>query len=165
MLPGVPIEMRGLLTRELIPRFRRRTDGTVVRSRTLRATGIPESTLGEMLDGLEERLAPLTLAYLPSLMGTDLRLTAWNLSSEEADRRLEAGMALLREHAGHHVYGEEADDLAAVLLQRARERGSRLVVAESCTGGAGGGADHRRAGKLHRVCGRGHRLRRRGEGS
>ena len=45
MLPGVPLEMRNLLQHELLPRLRSRADGTVVRSRVLRTTGVAESTL------------------------------------------------------------------------------------------------------------------------
>jgi nicotinamide-nucleotide amidase len=39
---------------------------------------------------------------------------------------------------GAWVYGEGEDDLAAVVLDRARAAGLRLATAESCTGGAVG---------------------------
>ncbi len=42
---------------------------------------------------------------------------------------------MLRGRAGQHVYGEGDNDLAALVLERARARGARLAVAESCTGG------------------------------
>ena len=59
---------------------------TAIRSLMVRTTGIPESTLAERVAAVENTLAPLSLAYLPSLDGVDLRLTAWNLAPEEADR-------------------------------------------------------------------------------
>lgn len=135
LLPGVPAEMRGLLHHEVLPRLAPRAGGRVVRSRTLRTTGIPESSLAERLDGVETRLAPLTLAYLPGVTGVDLRLTAWNLEPAAADAALEAGMGLLREGAAGWAYGEEDQDLAALVLQAARDQGVRLGTAESCTGG------------------------------
>ena len=52
---------------------------------------------------------PLTLAYLPGIEGVDLRASAWNLEPAEADRRLLEAVALLRERAGDHVYGEDDD--------------------------------------------------------
>jgi competence/damage-inducible protein CinA-like protein len=135
MLPGVPSEMRGLLAEEVLPRLAARTSGTVVRSRTVRTTGIAESALAERVGAIEESITPLTLAYLPSTDGVELRVTAWGLRADDAERRLGAAVAQLRERAGEHCYGEDGTDLAAVVLDQLRARGSRLVVAESCTGG------------------------------
>jgi nicotinamide-nucleotide amidase len=46
------------------------------------------------------------------------------------------GAALIRARAADWIYGEEGEDLAAVVLARMRGLGLRLAVAESCTGGA-----------------------------
>jgi nicotinamide-nucleotide amidase len=139
MLPGVPREMRGLLEHEVVPRLAARAGGHVIRSRTLRTTGIPESSLSDRIGPIEGELAPLTLAYLPSLEGVDLRVTCWDADPAEADRRLAAAIERLRRSAGSHVYGEEETDLAAVVLDAARQSGRTLAVAESCTGGLVGG--------------------------
>ena len=139
LLPGVPGEMRQLLKHEVIPRLMARATGTVVRSATIRTTGIAESALAQRLGNIEAELAPLSLAYLPSLPGVDLRLTAWSLAPDDADRRLDAGSRRLRELAGEFVYGKGDEDLAALLLDRARSRKQKLAVAESCTGGLVGG--------------------------
>jgi nicotinamide-nucleotide amidase len=135
MLPGVPREMRMLLEHEVVPRLAARATGTVIRSRMVRTTGIPESTLAERMGEIERDIAPLTLAYLPGLEGVDLRASAWDLEPAEADRRLLAAVRLLRERGGEHVYGEDAADLAAVVLDLARAQRQRIVTAESCTGG------------------------------
>src|SRR5207249_6978305 len=135
MLPGVPSEMRGLLAEEVLPRLAQRTAGTVVRSRTVRTTGIAESALAERVGAIEEEIAPLTLAYLPSTDGVELRVTAWGLRADEAERSLEAAATQLRQRAGEHAYGDDGADLAAVVLDQLRARKARLVVAESCTGG------------------------------
>jgi len=135
MLPGVPSEMRGLLAEEVLPRLAARGSGLVVRSRSVRTTGIAESALAERVGAIEDEIAPLTLAYLPSTDGVELRVTAWSLREDEADRRLAAAAARLRERAGEHAYGEAGTDLAAVVLEQLRARKARLVVAESCTGG------------------------------
>lgn len=134
LLPGVPSEMRGLLVDEVLPRVVQRSGGgRVVLSRTLRTTGVPESALAERIGPVEEDLAPLTLAYLPSVDGVDLRLTAWSLPPEEAERRLAAAAAGLRVRLEEHYYGQDGADLAAVVLDLLR--GRRLAVGESCTGG------------------------------
>ncbi|HEV8509141.1 MAG TPA: competence/damage-inducible protein A [Gemmatimonadales bacterium] len=144
MLPGVPSEMRGLLAEEVLPRIAARLEqGTaerrVVRSRTVRTTGVAESALAERVGSIEEEIAPLTLAYLPSTEGVDLRVTAWTLREDEAERLLAAATAVLRERAGEHCYGEDGTDLAAAVIEQLRSRHARLAVAESCTGGLLGG--------------------------
>jgi competence/damage-inducible protein CinA-like protein len=139
MLPGVPGEMRKLVEHEVVPRLAARSQGGVIRSRVVRTTGIPESTLAERLGEIERDVAPLTLAYLPGFDGVDLRLSAWGLTSADADARLAAGASLLRERAGPFAYGEGEDDLAAIVLARARAQRLRLGTAESCTGGLVGG--------------------------
>ncbi len=139
MLPGVPHEMRMLTEHELLPRLKSRATGTVVRSRTLRTFGVAESTLAEAVGPIEPEIAPLTLAYLPSSDGVDLRLTAWHLSAADAETRLNDAISLLRDRVGRAAYGEDDTDLAAVVLDAARRRGVTLAVAESCTGGLVGG--------------------------
>lgn len=138
MLPGVPREMRGLFIDQLLPRLLDRLAGapTVVRSRTIRTTGIAESALADRLlaiDALD--LEGLGLAYLPGWEGVDLRLTARGHSADEADARLARVAAVLRAAAGEHVYGEGTDDLAGAVLAAVRAADLRIAVAESCTGG------------------------------
>jgi nicotinamide-nucleotide amidase len=135
MLPGVPGEMRKLVEHEVVPRLAARSEGPVIRSRVVRTTGIPESTLAERLGEIEQAIAPLSLAYLPGYEGVDLRLSAWRLPAADADARLSAAVTLVRQRAGAYTYGEGDDDLAALVLDRARGRGVRLGTAESCTGG------------------------------
>jgi nicotinamide-nucleotide amidase len=139
MLPGIPAEMRNLMAHEVAPRLAARGNGGVIRSRTVRTTGVAESSLAERLGEIEREVAPLTLAYLPGFDGVDLRLSAWELPAAQADERLRAGVALLRARAGEAAYGEDDEDLAAVVLERARARGIALGTAESCTGGLLGG--------------------------
>ena len=137
LLPGVPREMRGLLVEEVLPRLvaRQGTERRVVLSRTLRTTGIAESALAERVGPIEPEIAPLTLAYLPSVDGVDLRVTAWGLAPWDAEARLAAVVERLRAAVGEHGYGEDGADLAAVVLDALRQGRHRLGVAESCTGG------------------------------
>jgi nicotinamide-nucleotide amidase len=135
MLPGVPSEMRKLLEAEVAPRLAAQAHGSVVRSRVVRTTAIPESALAERMGEVETEIAPLTLAYLPGTHGVDLRLTAWRMEPAEADRRLRAAAELVASRAGDHAYGEGDVDLASVVLERARRMGLSLGGAESCTGG------------------------------
>jgi nicotinamide-nucleotide amidase len=140
MLPGVPREMRGLFADEVMPRLRERvtassTEPTVIKSRTLRTTGIAESALADIVAPIAATFEGLSLAYLPAVDTVDLRLTSRGLPSQDADAVLNEAVSKLRNAARRYVYGEDGADLAEVVLDACRRRGYRLAVAESCTGG------------------------------
>lgn len=136
MLPGVPREMRGMLADTLVPMLRDRVAGDrVVRSRTLRTTGLPESLIAERVAAIGGGVPEAALAYLPNVDGVDLRLTVRGVASVEADRRLDAAAQRLRRVFARDIYGEDDADLAAVVLEACKARALTFAVAESCTGG------------------------------
>ena len=139
MLPGVPREMRGMLADELGPllssRAAEREMPRVIRSRTLRLTGVAESALADLLGDLARGPNGLPLAYLPGWEGLDLRLTSRDLPADAADRALDEGVGALRPIAAPWLYGEGSIDMAEVVLDACRTRRMTIAVAESCTGG------------------------------
>src|SRR5688500_2559706 len=137
MLPGVPREMRGMLADTLVPMIRERMGDRrrVVRSRTLRTTGVGESFIADQIASIDAGVGEVDLSYLPNAEGTDLRLTVRGVEPAEADRRLAASAERLRRVVGDAVYGEDGTDLAAVVLDLCREHRLSIGVAESCTGG------------------------------
>lgn len=136
MLPGVPHEMRGMLGDTLLPLVAARiTAGTVVRSLTLRTTGIAESVLADRIQSMDGGPLGISLAYLPSIAGVDLRLTVRDVTADEASSALSEAAARLRDRLGTSIYGEDDVDLAAIVLDLCRKRGLTIGVAESCTGG------------------------------
>lgn len=136
MLPGVPREMRGMVLDTILPALRERIPGSaIIRSRTLRTTGISESLLADRIDNGVSALGDVSLAYLPSADGVDLRVTTRGLPGDQAEAVLSTAAASLRGLAGDVVYGEDDSDLAEVVLDLCREHSLTLSVAESCTGG------------------------------
>lgn len=138
LLPGVPAEMRALVDTyvldALLERFAER--GAPVLSRRVRTTGVAESALAEKVVDLLPSLAPLAVAFLPSLDGVDLRVTSWGeLPEPEAGAALDRAAALLAERAGAAAYTIGDETLAAILGRELVQRGLTLALAESCTGG------------------------------
>lgn len=135
MLPGVPREMRGMTDDTLIPLLASRfPSSAVVRSRTLRTTGVAESLLGDKLGPLDLGDG-VSLAYLPAVEGVDLRLTIAGLDAAFADQRLDDAAKKVRDVVGNSIYGEGETDLASVVLDKCRAKQRTIAVAESCTGG------------------------------
>ncbi|KPK00800.1 MAG: hypothetical protein AMS20_14890 [Gemmatimonas sp. SG8_28] len=144
LLPGVPGEMRQILQDHVVPLVRQRVQvgaggPAVIRSRTLRTTGVTESGLADLLGPLEADLGGVTLAYLPGWEGVDLRLTVWGMDESAADEALDGAAGTLVAALGARYYGAGDRDLAAVVLDSLRESGRTVAVAESCTGGLVGG--------------------------
>ena len=137
MLPGVPREMRGMLADEIVPKLKARLAGPsrVVRSRTVRTTGVAESSLPELLGPHARAVHGLPLAYLPGQEGVDLRVTARDLSADEADQALTTAVSELRGRVTRYAYADGTVDLASVVLDLCAGRGLHIAVAESCTGG------------------------------
>lgn len=136
-LPGVPGELARMMDEQVLPRLARRLTGreVVVRSTLLRTFGAGESSLDERLHDVATE--PGThLGFRTSFPDNLLRPVVHATSAEEADAKLARVCALVRERLGPLVYGEgEGETLEVVTLRLLRERGERLAVAESCTGG------------------------------
>lgn len=138
MLPGVPREFKGMAREQLIPRLvamRGTAAELVVRSRTLRTTGIAESKLADDMGELAKDPFGTRLAYLPGWEGVDLRLSVWDEPSARADAMLDEAESAIRAKVGQWIYGVDEVDLASLILEALRSHGMRIAVAESCTGG------------------------------
>lgn len=132
--PGVPYEMHAMMENYILHRLREGFRSARA-SRTVLTTGIPESTLSELLEGIESYCPGCSVAYLPSPTGVRVRLTAVAPSQDEAETSIAALEEFLRARAGEYVFGHDRDTLEAAVETLLVERGLRLAVAESCTGG------------------------------
>ncbi len=139
-VPGVPHEMREMLTGTVIPDLQKRAGlAAVIKSRVLRTWGQSESGLAEMLADRIEALDELgnpTLAFQASgIEGLKVRITAKAGSAEEAESIVAEEEARLRALLGDLVFGTDHETIESVVLDLLRNRGLSLGVAESLTGG------------------------------
>ena len=135
-LPGVPFEMEHLMEDEVIPRLKERyTLPSIVHS-TLITRGIPESLLAERIEEWEDALPEyLHLAYLPAPNVVRLRLSAYEVDREVAEREIAHQFEALRAIIGDNIVGFEGATLEQQVHRILIERGKTLAIAESCTGG------------------------------
>jgi nicotinamide-nucleotide amidase len=137
LLPGVPEEMRALARDFLAPLVRRASGGTIEYA-VVRTVGIAESVLEQRLSDLGALLGGAWVAYLPGLGGVDVRV-ALPPSLDAAAEMAARVRSIVVERAGEFVYALDDRPLEQVVLDLLVERGLRLAVAESCTGGLLGG--------------------------
>jgi nicotinamide-nucleotide amidase len=139
-VPGVPFEMRDMISGTVLPDLQRRAGLTaVIQSRTLRTWGLPESGLAELLAGRIaelDRLGNPTLAFLASgIEGIKVRITVKAPDAATAARQLAEEESHLRQRLGSLVFGVDGQTMETVVLDQLRERGLTLAVAEAITGG------------------------------
>lgn len=135
-MPGVPYEMKYLLTHEVIPRLQRTYKVRPIAHRTLLTIGEGESRLAEQIEDLESQLPlHLKLAYLPSLGQVRLRLTGRSDDAEQLNRDLAQYGDAIRARLPDFVYGEGVHTIEAEIGRMLTEKGLTLATAESCTGG------------------------------
>lgn len=134
-LPGVPAEMKQIVSSELLPLISADRTGPRTVSAVVRTAGISESALAELISDEIPLPDGVKLAFLPHYYGTDLRLTAAEENTRLAEELIEQPAGWLKRKLGAYVYGEGAATLESVIGELLREREATLALAESCTAG------------------------------
>jgi nicotinamide-nucleotide amidase len=138
VLPGVPFEMKSMMLDTVIPFFEKRSDGMIVRHRTLKTTGIGESLLADKIGDVRDVIGSdrlTTLAFLPNPMGTKLRITVKAHDANVVRSKLDAAEAMIRSKVEKYIYSDDDKDLEHVIGMLLQQKNLTLAVAESCTGG------------------------------
>jgi nicotinamide-nucleotide amidase len=135
-MPGVPHEMKKMMTEQVIPRLQKKFTLPAIRHLMVQTAGMGESFLADKIAGWEKALPEsIRLAYLPSLGQVTLRLTGRGDSPEVIDQMLRREAGKLAPLIGDHIFSYGGDTLEAVIGRTLRERKLTLAAAESCTGG------------------------------
>lgn len=130
-LPGVPREMKFLMTEAVIPYLRKKYRLGIIKARNLRVAGIGESALDDMIgtDLLEASNPSIGLAAHQGVV--DVRLTAKAEDEPAADRMLDEFEQKVMERIGRYVFGKNGDTLESVLTKLLVENHARLAVIEA----------------------------------
>lgn len=135
-MPGVPFEMKPMVTNEVLPRLKACFRPLSVLHHTILTQGIGESFLSDILEKWETSLPEnLHLAYLPQPGIVRLRLTGQSENEFLLSKQMEEETAKLKSLIPDYIYGEGDESLEAVVGKLLKENGFKVATAESCTGG------------------------------
>jgi nicotinamide-nucleotide amidase len=135
-MPGVPHEMKRMMTDIIVPKLQRTFKTPVIQHTVIRTVGIGESFLAERIESWEKSLpAHIKLAYLPSLGEVKLRLTAYGENNKELAAESHQLVEKLRLLAGEYIFAIGEDSLEVVIGKTLRDKNFTISAAESCTGG------------------------------
>jgi len=136
-MPGVPFEMKALMSDEVFPRLQRFFQLDHIVHKTAITYGIPESELAIRLEEWENALPDfLKLAYLPNPNNIRLRLSAYQGEEQVVNQEIDRQFEKLKQIIPGNFLGYDTASLEQVVAEALLARGETLSVAESCTGGA-----------------------------
>lgn len=135
-LPGVPGEMKQLLGKNVIPDLQSRfPERCAYLKHIVRVQGLLEAQVNSRLRSLEAGEG-VDIAYYPQ--GHENWVSIFVSASNEQECRsllMKAEEKVISLIGARYISGHNDDCLEKVIGRRLRERGYRLAVAESCTGG------------------------------
>jgi nicotinamide-nucleotide amidase len=139
LLPGPPRELRPMLTSLVAGPLAMRGAGLSLVRRIIRITGRTESHTEEAVKPLYVRWAaapiPIAATILASLGQVELHLSARAASRADANAALETAVREVQAVLGADVYSTDGRALEQVVGELLADRGMRIALAESCTGG------------------------------
>jgi len=135
-MPGVPFEMKWLMTNRILPMVEQMRGGGEIIHKTIGVFGIPESTLAEKISDWEDSLPEyIRLAYLPKAGIVRLRLSAFGSCREEMQKTIAHKVVELKKIISDSIFTEDGESLSEAVGRRLRERCETVATAESCTAG------------------------------
>ncbi len=132
--PGVPREMHYLWETHAEAMLRAIAPATSHQIR-IKTFGQPESTVGQMLDGVEQQFPGVTIGYRASFPEIEVKVLARTQQHATAVQLAERAAAVVQERLGAIVYGRDDVTFMRAMADAVRARGWWLALAESCTGG------------------------------
>ena len=135
-MPGVPFEMKGIFTDELLPRIKARFHAVPYEKRVIMTTGIGESFLADKIKDWEDALpAFLSLAYLPQHGMVRLRLSGKHEDPQLLHETLDNEVAKLVAIIPEYIFAMQDQPIERTIFDLLKNKGLTFASAESCTGG------------------------------
>lgn len=135
-MPGVPYEMKGMMTDFILPELRKNYNLPVILHSTVVTQGIPESHLARILEEYEDTLSKeVKMAYLPSPGMVRLRLSMTGFDKIKTEETIQYEVDRLLEIISEYVVNTGDEKLEKTVGELLHKNDLTLSLAESCTGG------------------------------
>ncbi|GAK93123.1 hypothetical protein JCM19298_1842 [Nonlabens ulvanivorans] len=136
-MPGVPFEMKALMTDGVLPKILNIGELPFIHHRTILTAGQGESTIATRLEQWENNLpSHIKLAYLPSLGTVRLRLSSRGMDKDFILKSVDDQIQQLYAIIDDVIVGESNDEsLVHAVVHLLKENNKTVATAESCTGG------------------------------
>ena len=133
MLPGPPRELKVMFEYEVKPFLAAKTGGVIL-SKQVRTFGIGESSMAQSVADLLDGENPTVAPYAKDGEAL-LRVTARAETKEKAEQMCDETIEKIRGKIGGYIYSTDSLNLEQTVVKLLREKGKKIALAESCTGG------------------------------
>ncbi len=127
-LPGVPSEMKPMMTNYIIPFLKKYYPTRPFYQKTIRTFGITESALSEKLSDVKME-NDIEIAFLPQLGKVDIRVYGFN------QQNFQETISSITKRISDYIYGHNNETILLLLHNKLLSSKLTLSIAESCTGG------------------------------
>ena len=136
-LPGVPYEMKSMITSSVLPLLSKEFECPVILKKTLMTYGVGESTIANQLKDFEQKLDKnFKLAYLPNLGRVRLRISCKGNDKKKLEDQLDLYISELYNILGKIIIGFESVNSIELEIGKILAKSNKtLSTAESFTGG------------------------------
>ena len=135
-LPGVPREMKKLVVENLIPYLKEKFPPSVIKkSKILKVTGLGESSVNELLHDYINNQKNFSFGIYANPEDIQIQVTTQAPTEKEVDKLLQSSVNQLSKILGNYAYGSGEQTLEEVVGDLLKNKGFKVAVAESCTGG------------------------------
>jgi len=137
VIPGVPVEVKTMLSEGVIPLLRKEFKEPVRYSlqKTIKLFGLSESKIDEALSGENFKMSGVTLGFYPRFPENHIVITSRGSDEATAVGNLEIIKQKIVKRLGKYIFGYDDETLEGVIAFLLTEKNLTLSVAESCTGG------------------------------
>ena len=136
-LPGVPFEMKWLVTNEVIPYLQGRFDlHETIHYRVLKVIDMGESAVDDKIGHLIAESSNPTVGVLARPGQVDVRIASRAESTEDALTMIEPMERQVRDILGQNVFGVDDETIESVVGELLSSIGASIAVYEDLSGGA-----------------------------
>jgi nicotinamide-nucleotide amidase len=135
-MPGVPHEMKGMMSDDVIPALSKHFSFPHIAHRTLLTAGVGESFLADLINDFETALpGNIKLAYLPNYGMVRLRLSSTGFKKDAIEKEIQLCFDNLQLLVKEYLVTNEDEAMQSVVARLLLAKNKTISTAESCTGG------------------------------
>ncbi|KAA3615626.1 MAG: competence/damage-inducible protein A [Calditrichaeota bacterium] len=133
-MPGVPREMKAMVTNHFIPFLKTKFDLPKIKTEIMRTTGVPESKLYDILKAEIEAYPQFPVAFLPKQIGVDMRFRLM-VTDSGIEKNWHGFIERIRIKAQKYIFTNDERNIEQVMVEMLSSKKLTLAIVESFTGG------------------------------